>query len=128
MAVKPMSGEEIAKELGITRQAVKNTLHRAMGKVYAALKAANPDMSPFEVCVVMMNGLDVGDPDLSNFFKMLPADVKKEVMADAKKKNPGLVKEGYFEDDRWDHSTSSPRVDAKRSGSSVLDRIEAFLA
>jgi len=35
---RPMTGAQIARELGITRQAVSNNLKRAISKVYAEVK------------------------------------------------------------------------------------------
>lgn len=80
-----MSGAEIAKELGISRQAVSNTLKRAMKKVYIETRKIDKS-SPFEAAVIMSQIFDQGDQDIKKFFKLFPPDIRKEIEADAKKK------------------------------------------
>ena len=84
-----MTGAEIAKELGITRQAVSNTLKRAMKKMFLAMKKENPDMSDFDVAVSLQVGLGVDDVDVKKFFKLFPPDVRKKIEASAKNMMPG---------------------------------------
>jgi predicted transcriptional regulator len=73
-----MTGAEIGKELGITRQAVSNTLKRAMKKFFLELKKEIGG-SDFEVAVSMMIGLGVEDTDANNFFKLFPPDIRKKI-------------------------------------------------
>jgi len=87
-----MTGAEIAKELGITRQAVSNTLKRAMKKMFIAMKKENPDMSDFDVAVSLQIGLGVDDVDVKKFFKLFPPDVRKKIEASAKSMMPGQKK------------------------------------
>jgi predicted ArsR family transcriptional regulator len=80
-----MSGADIAKELGISRQAVSNTLKRAMKKAFIEAKKVE-DWGAFETAVAMsvMFGQDKGD--LDKFFKLFPPDIRKEIEDDAVKK------------------------------------------
>ncbi len=83
-----MTGAEIAKELGITRQAVSNTLKRAMKKMFIAMKKENPTMSDFDVAVSLQVGLGVDDVDVKKFFKLFPPDIRKKIEASAKEMMP----------------------------------------
>lgn len=74
-----MTGAEIGKELGITRQAVSNTLKRAMKKVFLEMKKEGGNTSDFETAVNMMVGLGVDDMDVNNFFKLFPPDIRKKI-------------------------------------------------
>lgn len=82
-----MTGQEIATELGITRQAVSNTLKRAMKKVYTKVRAMH-NTSPFETASNMMIMLSVGDSEeeTKEFFKLFPTDIRKEIEKDASKR------------------------------------------
>lgn len=77
-----MTGAEIGKELGITRQAVSNTLKRAMKKLFIEMKK-EMDGTDFEVAVNLMVGLGVEDMDVTNFFKLFPPDIRKKIEASA---------------------------------------------
>jgi len=76
----PMDGEEIAQELGFTRQYVCNTLKSALRKIYYSLKDQNPDMTPFEIVngVREFFGLEDAD-DIQMFFSCFPSDIRKEI-------------------------------------------------
>lgn len=76
----PMDGEEIAQELGFTRQYVSNTLKSALRKIYYSLKDQNPDMTPFEIVngVREFFGLEDAD-DIQMFFSCFPSDIRKEI-------------------------------------------------
>lgn len=83
---KPMTGAEIGKELGISRQAVSNNLKRAMTKVYDEVKRSEPSWGPFETAVAMsqMFGVEQDSPEeLKKFFKLFPPKIRKEIEADA---------------------------------------------
>lgn len=80
---KPMSGQEIANELGISRQAVSQCLKRALKKMYNALKEDCPDLTPSEVVFTIMCGLDLYNADeqeIVEFFRLFPKDIKQEIM------------------------------------------------
>jgi len=80
-----MSGAAIAKELGISRQAVSNTLKRAMKKAYIEARKIDKS-SPFEAAVILSQIFDQGEDDIKKFFKLFPPDIRKEIEADAREK------------------------------------------
>jgi len=83
---RPMTGAQIARELGITRQAVSNNLKRAISKVYAEVKKSESSWGPFEAAVAMsqMFGVEQDSPEeLKKFFKLFPPKLRKEIEADA---------------------------------------------
>ena len=82
------TGAEIAKELGISRQAVSNTLKRAMKKMFIQMVKENPDQSEFDIAVSLQIGLGVDDVDVKKFFKLFPPDIRKKIEASAKKLMP----------------------------------------
>jgi predicted transcriptional regulator len=78
--VEPMDGEQIAQELGTTRQYVCNTLKSALRKIYKSLKKKNPDMTPFEIVNAIREFFGIEDTDeIRIFFNAFPPDVREEV-------------------------------------------------
>lgn len=53
------SGQQIADELGITRQAVAQTVKRSLTKIYKVYAKEYPEMSPFELVAKIMVELDI---------------------------------------------------------------------
>lgn len=94
---RPMTGAQISRELGITRQAVSNNLKRAMSKVYVEVKKTESSWGPFEVAVAMsqMFGVEQDSPEeLKKFFKLFPPKVRKEIEKDAVAQlSPGAQKQ-----------------------------------
>lgn len=91
---KAMSGAEIAKELGITRQAVSNTLKRGMKKVFLEFKKIDKTWDDFDAAVAMSQGFsDLNDDPkgLVKFFKLFPPDIRKRIEADATKRQKTRV-------------------------------------
>ena len=87
----PMSGQEIADSLGVTRQAVSKTLKRAMEKMWKEFMKDN-SLSPFEAAAAMASGFNVTEVEMKKFFKLFPPKVRKEIEADAAKLMPKLKK------------------------------------
>jgi len=81
--VRPMTGTEIAEELGIKRQAVSNTLKRSLKKLYYGMKKMN-NTKPFETLVHVALGLNVAENEMRKFYKLFPPDVRREIKNDAK--------------------------------------------
>ena len=79
-----MSGSEIAKKIGVSRQAVSQTLKRGLVKMYNALMKEN-GTSPFETVVNLAIGLGVDDQDYKKFFKLFPPKTRKEIEEDGAK-------------------------------------------
>ena len=85
---RPMTGAEIAKEIGITRQAVSNTLKRAMDKVFIEVKKLEKGMNNFEVAVMMSQifGVDQdSEEELKKFFKLFKPATRKKIEEDGAK-------------------------------------------
>jgi predicted DNA-binding protein YlxM (UPF0122 family) len=76
-------GAEIARQMGITRQAVSNTLKRAMKKVYNETNRLNPDNGPFQSAIQIMKMLEVDkSEDVNKFFHLFPPDIRSEIKMD----------------------------------------------
>jgi len=83
---RPMTVAQIARELGITRQAVSNNLKRAMSKVYVEVRNTEKSWGPFEVGVAMSQMFGVeqdSQEELKKFFKLFPPKLRKEIETDA---------------------------------------------
>jgi len=81
------TGAEIAAEMGITRQAVSQTLKRALKKVYIETRKLDKNWDAFETATVMSQIFDIGDDDdLSKFIRLFPPDIRKSIEADGKKR------------------------------------------
>jgi predicted transcriptional regulator len=84
---RSMTGEDIAKELGITRMAVSQSLKRALKKIYNLLKKNNRHYDSFEIAVTISQILQVSidsDSEMKKFFNLFPDKIKKEIKKDAK--------------------------------------------
>lgn len=78
--MRQMSGEEIAKESGWSRQYTSKLLKSGLGKLYYKLKKLNPDMTPFEITNGIREYFDLrSSEDIKNFFTLFPPKVKKEI-------------------------------------------------
>lgn len=83
--VRAMSGSEIARELNITRQAVSQSLKRAVTKVYEGLIEENITETPTETIIFMMDWFGISDEeDIQQFFEMFPKKIRDEVKEDAR--------------------------------------------
>lgn len=80
----PMTGQEIASKLGVTRQAISNCLKKAMKKVYLKTRAIH-NTKPFDTASNMMVMFNVGssDEEVRDFFKLFPKDIREEIEKDA---------------------------------------------
>ena len=81
MFIKQMSGNEVATELGITKQAVYNILKRSLKKFYKYLKKQNKELSPFDIVCIMMKAFNVpnDEKEIIKYFNLFPANIKSEV-------------------------------------------------
>lgn len=81
--VKAMSGSEIARSCGITRQAVSQVLKRAITKVYRGLMDEGVTNSPVKTLIFMRDWFGVeSEDDIKQFLSILPASIRKEVKED----------------------------------------------
>lgn len=76
-----MNGQQIADELGVTRQNIAQTVKRAMRKVYKHYKKLNPNLSPFEVAANLMTELEIDITEKN--FKCFPADIRNKIKLSA---------------------------------------------
>jgi predicted transcriptional regulator len=84
---RAISGSEIANELGITRQAVSQTLKSSMKKCYKSILKHKFAESPYDAAVALMIFLKVDhgdDQDVKEFFGLFPKEIQKEIYDDAK--------------------------------------------
>lgn len=78
-----MSGTEVANELGITRQAVCQSLKKSMQKVYYRVKNIYNIHSPVEVLSLMATMFNVrSETEYKKFFSLFPSNIKGEVHAE----------------------------------------------
>jgi predicted DNA binding protein len=83
---KPMNGTQIAKKLGITRQAVSCSIRKSMRKMYHRVLNDGIADTPFQAVVVLMGMLNVSSnsiTDIKVFLKMFDKDIIDSVTKDA---------------------------------------------
>lgn len=82
--LEQMSGTEIAKELGVTRQAVSSTIKKGLPKFYQATKDNNPGVKPWDIflLIAQMTGMR---EDLNKLLKLMPRNIRTEIENDAKR-------------------------------------------
>lgn len=78
---KGMSGAEIAKVLGCSRQNVSLILKKALSKLYTALRDNGLDPMEAVLSILHFCEVDMSDSDLDykDFFKLLPNNVKEDI-------------------------------------------------
>jgi DNA-binding transcriptional regulator LsrR (DeoR family) len=82
---RAMSGSEISRSLGITRQAVSQALKRAMKKVYVGLQEQNITENPTETVLFMREWFGITDEeDIEQFFDLFPSEIQEEIRAHAR--------------------------------------------
>ena len=77
-----MTGEEIAQNLGISRQAVSNSLKRGMKKLFLEFKKRNRLLNDFEIAMKVLEYLGVLDGDSDEVrkdFNLFPPDIKERI-------------------------------------------------
>jgi len=86
---RPMTGSQISKELGITRQAVSNTLKRALDKAFIEAKKIDSTWDNFAAAVALSQifGVDQdSEEELKKFFKLFPPKIRKMIEQDGAKR------------------------------------------
>ena len=81
-----MNGAEIAREIGITRQAVSYAIRRSMAKMYNYVIEQGWAESPFDAIVVLMKILNINNgsiDDVYEFLSLFNLDIQEEVKKDA---------------------------------------------
>ena len=75
---EPMSGSDIGRKLGITRQAVSSSLKKALPKYFKGFQELNPDMDEWEIFweIAKSTGM-MDEPD--KLLKLFPKNIKKQI-------------------------------------------------
>ena len=84
---KPMNGEQIAKHIGITRQAVSYSMRKSMDKMYYYVLNKYAD-TPTEAVVALMRvlGVEAGTvEDISEFISYFNNDIMDDIKLDIQK-------------------------------------------
>lgn len=82
---RAMSGSEISRRLGITRQAVSQALKRAMKKTYEGLLEEKITSTPTETILFMREWFGIIDEeDIEQFFDLFPREIQDEIREDAR--------------------------------------------
>jgi len=84
---KPLNGSEIAKNLGMTRQAVSYSIRKSMKKMYKRVINLGLAEKPFDTILVLMEVLNVGSnstSDIKEFLKLFDDDILELVKKDAR--------------------------------------------
>jgi len=87
---KPMSGSDVARILGITRQTVSATTKRALGKMYNTVFEEGLADNPFDAMLVLMSMCHISQgavEDVESFLALFPEEIQKEIKETAPKNN-----------------------------------------
>jgi len=83
--VQSMSGSEIARELGISRQAVSQLLKRSISKVYNGILEKGLTDTPTETAMFMMDWFGIEDEeDIQQFYDLFSVEIQDKIRRDAK--------------------------------------------
>ena len=77
-----ITGEEIANELGITRQAVSQALKRAVAKIFIEAEKLRPELDAWLLLGYVLETLNIQPDDYAAFAKMIPAYMRKRIQHD----------------------------------------------
>lgn len=82
---RAFTGSEIAREMGITRQAVSQSLKRGVTKMYYGLQEHGVTKTPTETIMHMRDYLGISDQeDIEQFFELFPKKIRDEIKEDAR--------------------------------------------
>jgi predicted DNA-binding protein YlxM (UPF0122 family) len=81
-----MSNQDVANALGVTRQAIHNSLKKSIPKLYKKYKQTYKT-EPYETFQEIIIGLGMSDEkDISTFYKYLNTNQKNDIEKDLKQK------------------------------------------
>lgn len=89
------SGADVARELGITRAAVKKSTQRSISKIYNVVDTTlNKDSGPLKnvVYIAYLFGVENDQKGLQTIYNNLSPEQKAAVIADVEKNYPGYLK------------------------------------
>jgi predicted transcriptional regulator len=76
----PMTGAEIARNMGITRQAVSMTLKIAMEKVYYNVQDLGLAENPVDAVLYMREWFNITNTEeIRDFFQLFPKPIQEEI-------------------------------------------------
>lgn len=84
----PKNGSEIAKDLGMTRQAVSVSIRKSIKKMYKRVISLGIADTPFQAVLVLMEVLNVNSnspKDIKEFIRLFDKDIMELIKEDAKK-------------------------------------------
>lgn len=87
--IKQMSGSEVARHLGITRQTVSATTKRALGKMYTSVRELGLADTPFEAMIVLMTMCNISEgvvDDVDSFITLFSSKIQDDVKSSAPSK------------------------------------------
>ena len=73
------SYEEIAQEMGTTRQYVRQTAVSAMNKVFRRAEKLEPDFKSHEIFWELIRLFEIPEMSIREFFKSFPTDIQQEI-------------------------------------------------
>jgi len=79
-----MSGTEIARELGVTRQAVSSTIKKGLPKFYQGTKDMNPKMRPWDILLLIADKTGMREEPVK-LLKLMPKKIRQEIEKDAER-------------------------------------------
>lgn len=86
---RAMTGSEIARDLNISRQAVSQSLKRAVTKVYSGLMEQGITSNPTETILHMREYFGVTDEeDIVQFIELFPKKIRDEIRDHARNYKP----------------------------------------
>ncbi len=81
-----MSNQDAANKLGVTRQAIHNSLKKSIPKIYDIYKRKYRT-DPYETIQEVVIGLNIQDEkDVKSFYKYLNSEQKMEIEGDITKR------------------------------------------
>lgn len=83
--LRAKTGSEIARELNISRQAVSQSLKRAIVKIYEGLLSEKICETPTETLMFMRDWFGVEEEeDIQQFYDLFPKYIKDDIIVDAR--------------------------------------------
>ncbi len=83
---QPLNGTEIAKEIGISKQAVSFALRNAISKMYYEVQRQGYSDNPFDTVVTLMEMLQINNgsvKDIREFVLLLSKEIQQCIRTDA---------------------------------------------
>ncbi len=87
---KQLTGEDVAKELKISRSAVSQNLKKTLKCIFYTLKRTNKDLTTLQVLTFLAEWCGIkAEKHYKQFFRLFPKNIRKDIYTDA-------FKQGYI--------------------------------